>query len=430
MAAIIVVVALDGTDTWKRVPVKEEECVKDSSRNLFGVSALFCTCRSWEAFLAKISGKFGVENISKITAESDGAEIEDIEELMSGDRLIVHVTDSASSPLDRPASMQDHAATSSSQATQHTAEASGQAGSVVSSALHAEVDRLAAKLRTRNAASDVGACLSLIQKLASNAERPESKFRSIRLTIPKIAASLSRHPAAIQLLQVLGFEPSRCALDSDATSPVDADKLAELQLEHEFLVLPHGESLKLSTSELELVLTPHIQWAQARTSTVSGSAGYAAVKSQLAQVRKEYGKDDVSQVPSSERYKLYPVYMAAEAAFKRRQASAAPVARCPEVFQDPHMRSAGPSDDDSSPSDEQGDASSGAGGAASGGDFTEDDIVTELGGKDGLAGAQALLAAAGGATSKSMAQYVVFACSPQLRISSLLVCLQSQESGR
>ena len=353
--------------------------------------------------MQKVCQKLAISSVGKIVAESDGAEVEDVEELMTGDRLIVYSTESAQ--LSSPAAASGSGATAHGESSEHdetiaTAEEAGGAWSQ----LQLQVHNLASELKRRNAAADVGACLTLIQKLAANAEKDDAKFRSIRLTIPKIASTVSRHPAAIEILRVLGLRPQTTALDSDAPGPVDAARLDELGLQHEFLVLPRGSSLRLGQQELQDVLSPHLRWAESRTSSVSGSAGYAAVKSQLAQVRRQYGKDDISQVPVAERYKLYPVYMAAEAAFERKRAAATPVPRAPEVSRDPHTRgtvtageSAGGEVEDASPS---------TGGAAAGGEFTEDDIVAELGGADKLAGAQALLAAAGGATSKSMAQYV------------------------
>ena len=388
------------------------------AKKVRGFSLAWCTtlcmfeCSSWDAFVQKVCRKLGVPSIAKIVAESDGAEVEDVDELMTGDKLIVFI-DSAEEPS-TPAFPAAASGSTSQTDTRpdtspHTSLGAG-VQPLVLSPVQAKVHEHATKLRKRNAAADVGACLVLIQKLAANAEKAEAKFRSIRLTIPKIAATVSRHPAAIDILAELGLVAQSCAVDSDSSGPVDSKIMQELSLQHEFMVLPRGQSLTLSAAELQQVLSPHLSWAEARTSTVSGTAGYAAVKSQLAQVRKEYGKSDVSQVPAGERYKLYPVYMAAEAVFMRKQASATPVPRCPELSRDPHTRGAVTSDGDAVADEDEGATASAAGGAAAGADFSEDDIIAELGGKEELAGAQALLAAAGGATSKSMAQYVSRHC--------------------
>jgi hypothetical protein len=161
----------------------------------------FTLCSTWQTFTVKACKKVGISVCGSITAESDGAEIEGIEELMTGDKLFLHPSSASAHELQASTGSQGGAAaTKTDFADVQPAGAAIPEIGTLNSPLEVEVDALVLKLRKRNAAADVHACLSLIVKLAANASRPEPKFRSIRLTIPKIASVVSRHPAALQLL--------------------------------------------------------------------------------------------------------------------------------------------------------------------------------------------------------------------------------------
>ena len=375
-------------------------------------------CSTWETFLEKVCKKLGIDAIQSIQAESDGAEVEDVEELMTGDKLLVcPVTGGAAE---------------AKQAAPAIAAGSTEEDEVALSPAAAAIDEAALSLRKRNGAGDVAACLRLVQKLINNARKPEAKFRSVRLTRRRIADAVSRHPQAIAMLAAAGVSPAQEGLTppaagmdkGGATAPAagagDDDPTPEsLGLSHSFMVLPLQDSITLTAEELSQVLEPHLAWADRHTSTVAGSASYNMAKRELAKVRAAHGVSDAGSVPSDERWKLYPVYLAAKAKFDKACETAAPVPRQAEVSDDPHTRGAVIGTGDAVPPPEP----PALGTAAStGGDMTQDDIVAQLGGTEALGAAQALLTAAGGPTSQAMAKCVpafsVICCDPALTLTS------------
>lgn len=392
MAAAIVVVSLFGGDKSKRVAVKETD--------------------SWEDFTAKVCAKLGIEALHCVVGEEDGAELDDVEELMSGDRLVVY--------QEAPASTTPGAVAASAGEGKHEAD---EAPSTVSdgpdsapaalSEVAAAIDDAALSLRKRNGASEVAACLNMLSKLIANAHKGDAKFHTIRLTHPRIAGALARHPQGVAMLAAAGFHPSAAPLGAEAptategksadrsaasTGGGDAPSVESLGLTHEFMVLPATSELRISVPELEQTLAPHLAWAERHTSSVAGSASYNLAKRELAKVRAEHGVSDAGSVPSDERWKLYPVYLAAKAKFDAQCAAAGPVERCPSVSNDPHLRGVEVAEaaavEDSQP------AAAGAGGD----EMDDAEILEQLGGPEGLGQAQALLTAAGGTNTKAQAK--------------------------
>lgn len=370
-------------------------------------------CSSWEDFTAKVCAKLGIEALHCVVGEEDGAELDDVEELMSGDRLVVY--------QEAPASTTPGAVAASAGEGKHEAD---EAPSTVSdgpdsapaalSEVAAAIDDAALSLRKRNGASEVAACLNMLSKLIANAHKGDAKFHTIRLTHPRIAGALARHPQGVAMLAAAGFHPSAAPLGAEAptategksadrsaasTGGGDAPSVESLGLTHEFMVLPATSELRISVPELEQTLAPHLAWAERHTSSVAGSASYNLAKRELAKVRAEHGVSDAGSVPSDERWKLYPVYLAAKAKFDAQCAAAGPVERCPSVSNDPHLRGVEVAEaaavEDSQP------AAAGAGGD----EMDDAEILEQLGGPEGLGQAQALLTAAGGTNTKAQAKY-------------------------